>query len=147
MGIYAHALQILNMKLQRYLEHLIETEAISLVEFSRKSGIDNSVLSKIIRGKRACGGIIIGQLLTALNREQQQIALQYWLMDQIPVEFPDLVTVDLLKRGKQKDERLAAGTLEGALHALGKEAETNAAVRGVIMNMAKAFTKPAKPRK
>jgi hypothetical protein len=126
------------MKLTKYLRYLIDTDHYRLTELSKASGLNMSDLSKIVNGKRHPGGKAVEQLLTGLEPEHRVLALVAWLHDQIPAPHQDLVHI-VRSSPPVASEPLDIRSLEGALKALGEQAEANDALRVVITNMAIAF--------
>ena len=130
------------MKLSQFLQYLIDAKKYRLIDLAGLAKINISDLSKIVTGKRLCGARNIGQILSALDEEHRAQALVLWLIGMVPEGFQDLVHI--IKKGgrskvaeKKKEPDLK--TIEGALTVLGKSAETNAALRIVLLNMAEAF--------
>lgn len=128
------------MNFPQYLQDLIESEKHSLISLAKISGIDKSDLSKVVRGRRSCGSKTLAQILPALTSNQQVIALQYWLRDQIPPKFSDLVKVvssaaNMVMKG-EPDIR----TFAGSLAILEKQSAINAHLRLTLMSMAQAFS-------
>lgn len=127
------------MKFPQYLQDLIESEQHTLIELSKSTGVDKSDLSKVIRGKKLCGARTLGLLLASFTQNQQQMALRYWLLDQIPQEYLHLVSVQNDLECVVKDEGPNIRTLEGALEGLRSHAAENQHLRVVLMSLAKAF--------
>jgi hypothetical protein len=126
------------MKLTKYLRYLIETERYKLTDLSKSSGLNMSDLSKIVNGKRHPGGKAVEQLLAGLEPEHRVQALVAWLHDQIPATHHELVHI-VRSSPPVTSEPLDIRSLEGALRALGEQAESNDALRVVLTNMAIAF--------
>ncbi len=132
------------MKFQQFIKYLIESESYRLTDLAKKTKIHSSDLSKIVNGKRACGPKTLGLLLEGMDEKHQGQGLVMWLRDQIPAQFLHRVHVvqsdaPSIKREETPDIR----TIEGAVSLLSAQAESNEALRAVLLSMAKAFTPPS----
>ena len=131
------------MKFHNYLKYLIDSEKYRLVDLSASSGINSPDLSKLVRGKRACGAKTMGQILGGLDEKHRTQALISWLSDQVPADYTHLVHIVRAGQQEHPAETPDINTIEGSLAVLETQAESNEAVRTVLMNLAAAFA-PAK---
>lgn len=127
------------MRFPELLSYLVDSEKYRLVDLAASTGLHNTDLSKIVRGKRPCGAKSLGSVLSGLKPEHQTQAIIAWVSDQLAPEHQSLVhIVPAIEMVKQEVPDVR--TIEGALTVLGEQAAINPAVRVVLTNMAVAFT-------
>jgi hypothetical protein len=128
------------MKFPNYIKYLVDAEKYRLVALAMKSGVHASDLSKILNLNRPCGLKMAVRIITGLNEDHQAQALVSWLSDQIPGQLQHLVHIVRSESSVVREDAPDIRTVEGSLAILEKQAESNEALRTVLMNLAKAFT-------
>jgi hypothetical protein len=133
-----------HMKFPQLLTYLIDSDKYRLVDLASSSGLHNTDLSKLVRGKRPCGVKSFGTILNGLRPEHQVQAISAWISDQLAPEH--LALIHIVPAVEQvKEDVPDVRTLEGALSVLGEQAAGNPALRMVLTNMAVAFTSASAP--
>ena len=127
------------MKFADYLSYLLDSENYRLVDLSVSTGLHNTDLSKLVRGKRTCGPKSLGCVLSGLRPEHQAKAIIAWVGDQLAPEHMALVHI-VPATEPVKEDVPDVRTLEGALTVLGQQADSNPAIRAVLTTLAVAFT-------
>ena len=128
-----------SQQLPQFLKYLLDTERYKLGDIALASKVHVSDLSKIVGGKRNCGNKLIGHILEGLDPKDRADALVYWLKDQIPAGYASEMVVQKAE-GSSQAEPLAP-MFDNALSFLAKEAQTNEAVRNLLVATAQLFRK------
>jgi hypothetical protein len=123
----------------QFLKYLLDTERYKLGDIAQSSKVHVSDLSKIVGGKRNCGAKLIGHILEGLDPKDRADALVYWLKDQIPAGYASGVVVQKAEDASQA--KPVASMFDDTLCFLAEEAQTNEAVRNLLVATAQLFRK------
>jgi hypothetical protein len=127
------------MKFPNYLKYFVDTEKYRLVSLAKRSNVHASDLSKVLNKKKTCGLKMAIQVIEGLEPEHQAQALMLWIADQIPPQFQHLLYIVRADDRNDKPKDVDIRTIEGSIQVLEKKAETNDALRTVLLNLAQAF--------